>query len=60
MAGAIFILNTQSCNRAGQHFPLHPARVAFNRKSFSHLTDKTAGFFGAQQIEYEMYKNGGQ
>jgi hypothetical protein len=51
MAGVIFILNSQSCNRAGQHSPWHPARVVFNRKSFSHLTDKTAGFFGAQQIE---------
>jgi hypothetical protein len=52
MVGVIFTLNAQSCNGAGQHSPLHPARVAFNRKSFSHLADKVAGFFGAQQIEY--------
>jgi len=46
--------------RAGQQSHLHPAKVAFDGKSFSHLVDKVAGFFGAQWIEYEMYKNGGQ
>jgi len=39
---------------------LHPAKVAFDGKSFSHLPDKVAGFFGAQRIEYQMYKNGVQ
>jgi len=45
MAGVIFILNAYSCSGTGQHSTLHPARVAFNRKSFSQMTDKVAGFF---------------
>jgi len=60
MAAVIFILNAQSCKGAGQHSPLHPPRVAFDRKSFSHLADKVAGFFGAERIEFKMYKNGRQ
>jgi hypothetical protein len=49
MDGVIFTLNAQSCNVAGQYSLLHPARVVFNRKSFSHLADKVARFFRAPE-----------